>query len=72
RDATREAFKMQLIDQAGVWMDMIQSRNTTSHIYDDDTANGIYNKIISEYYPVFKQFKVIMDSLLSDDMQHDE
>jgi nucleotidyltransferase substrate binding protein (TIGR01987 family) len=72
RDASREAFRMQLIDQADVWMDMIQSRNTTSHTYDDDTANEIYNKILGEYFPVLKRFKETMDNILTEDMQSDE
>ena len=35
RDATREAFKRGLIENGEAWMDMIKSRNLTSHTYND-------------------------------------
>ncbi len=61
RDATREAFQLQLISNGQIWMDMIISRNKSSHTYNEATANEIYSKIISEYYPEFLKFKKIMD-----------
>lgn len=62
RDATREAFKMQLITDGAVWMDMIGSRNRTSHTYDEDTANEIYDRVINDYYAAFMQFQKTMES----------
>ena len=61
RDATREALQLLLISDGNIWMDMIQSRNKTSHTYNEDTANEIYGKIIHEYFPVFLNFKVKME-----------
>jgi nucleotidyltransferase substrate binding protein (TIGR01987 family) len=63
RDATREGFKINLITDGHVWMDMIDSRNSTSHTYNDDTAQMIYKKIINDYYPVFKEFESTMEEL---------
>ena len=40
RDATREAFALQLIENGELWMDMIRSRNKTSHTYNEETADG--------------------------------
>ena len=62
RDATREAFKLQLISNGEVWMDMIGSRNKTSHTYNEEIANEIYLKILKEYYPAFLEFKEIMEA----------
>ena len=56
RDATREAFQLQIIENGKIWMDMIGSRNKTSHTYNEDTAKEIYNKIIGDYYPAFLAF----------------
>ena len=39
KDATREALAKGLIEEGGVWMDMIKSRNETSHTYNKDTAD---------------------------------
>jgi nucleotidyltransferase substrate binding protein (TIGR01987 family) len=61
RDATREAYKLQLIERADVWMDMIQSRNKTSHTNDENTANEIFDKIINDYFPLFFEFRKVME-----------
>jgi hypothetical protein len=61
RDAVREAFKMQLIKDGETWMDMIESRNKTSHTYNEETSNEIFGKILNEYYPVFSDFRKLME-----------
>jgi nucleotidyltransferase substrate binding protein (TIGR01987 family) len=65
RDATREAFQLQLIANGHLWMDMISSRNKTSRTYNEDTANAIYEKIDNEYYPAFLEFKNTMDGKIT-------
>ncbi len=57
RDAVREAFAANLITNGDLWMEMIKSRNETSHIYDDDLADDIFYKIINDYLPVFEELK---------------
>src|SRR5438105_15715970 len=49
KDATREAFAKGLIQDGEAWMAMIQSRNRTSHTYNQDTADEIANAILSSY-----------------------
>ncbi|NEW85400.1 MAG: nucleotidyltransferase [Mariniphaga sp.] len=61
RDASREAFQLNLVTNGQVWMDMIGSRNKTSHTYNEATANEIYSKILNEYYPAFLEFSVVME-----------
>jgi nucleotidyltransferase substrate binding protein (TIGR01987 family) len=61
RDATREAYKLQIIENADVWMDMIQSRNKTSHTYNVEIANEIFGKIICEYFQLFLDFQKTME-----------
>lgn len=41
RDATREAFRRNLIDDGEGWMEMLQSRNKTSHTYNQEVADEI-------------------------------
>lgn len=60
RDATREAFQLGLISDGEAWMDMIKSRNLTSHTYDEDTANHIYQQILKAYFPAFEAFEQVM------------
>ncbi|HEY8272215.1 MAG TPA: nucleotidyltransferase substrate binding protein [Pseudobdellovibrionaceae bacterium] len=63
RDATREAFQKNLISQGDIWMEMIKSRNLTSHTYNKKIAEDIVDKVIGLYAPVFKDFELKMDSL---------
>ena len=65
RDATREAFQLKLVSDGKVWMDMIGSRNKTSHTYNEETADEIYSKILNEYYPAFLEFQKNMEAKIS-------
>ena len=60
RDTTREAFKRALINDGEIWMEMLKSRNLTSHAYDRNTAEMIYNAIstrfLLEFQALFTQF----------------
>lgn len=60
RSATREAFKKGLIVDGENWMDMISSRNLTTHTYNEEVVDEITNKIITSYYPAFKEFQTKM------------
>lgn len=65
RDATREAFQKNLIQSGDVWMEMIKSRNLTSHTYNKKIADDIVNKVIHHYSIAFHQLNQKMDSLKS-------
>lgn len=56
RGATREAFKNGLIADGEVWMDMIKSRNQTTHTYNEETANAITEAILTRYCAAFAEF----------------
>ena len=61
KDATREAFKVELIQDGEQWMAMIQSRNISSHTYDERTAEQLVDVIIHSYYPLFAALKMEME-----------
>jgi nucleotidyltransferase substrate binding protein (TIGR01987 family) len=50
KDVTRAAFKLELIENGDTWMDMIKSRNQTSHTYNEEVAAEIVNNIIHHYF----------------------
>lgn len=62
RDATREAFQLNLVSDGKIWMDMIGSLNKTSHTYDEDIADEIYNRILNDYYPAFLELQKNLES----------
>lgn len=55
RDTTRAAFQRGLIDDGEAWMEMIKSRNLTSHAYDRATADGIYTAILERFFDQFQK-----------------
>lgn len=71
RDATREAFKINLITDGETWMDMIKSRNQTTHTYNEETANQIFLEIVNVYYERFSAFQAVMENLRSRSHQDD-
>jgi len=63
KDASREAFRAGLIENGDVWMDMINSRNQTTHTYDETIVTSIVNAIINSYYTEFGNFLIRMTKL---------
>ena len=51
KQVLREAYAAALIYYEAVWLDMLNARNQTSHIYDDHTAAVIAAKIQNAYLP---------------------
>ena len=66
RDATREAFKTGLIENGEAWMNMIQSRNLTSHTYEEAIAAEIVSAIRATYFIEFEALRVKLDKLKKD------
>jgi len=67
RDAIREAFKRNLIFDGEGWMDMIASRNKSSHTYNEETAAEIAEKVLKLYFNLFQDFNVRMQELIDAD-----
>ena len=64
RDAFRKAFQLGIIEDGAVWMDMIQSRNRTTHTYNEETANEISRTVISVYFDAFKKLHEKLEGFL--------
>jgi nucleotidyltransferase substrate binding protein (TIGR01987 family) len=63
RDATREAFRIELVKDGDNWMEMIKKRNLTSHTYNEETSEEIYQNIIEDFHPLFIEFQKVMESI---------
>jgi len=55
RNVAREAFNLDLITDADVWMLMIEDRNLTSHTYNKEVTKRIIKHITNDYYQAFCQ-----------------
>lgn len=67
KDAAREAFANGLIEDGQAWMDMIRSRNQTSHSYNESVATAIFKDILERYYPAFLALQKMMEAKRSGD-----
>ncbi|RKY40458.1 MAG: nucleotidyltransferase [Candidatus Omnitrophota bacterium] len=56
RFVIKEAFKLGLIKKGESWIDMLEDRNKTSHIYDEKQALKIYKKIKETHFDLLKTF----------------
>lgn len=63
KGAAREAFKNGLILDGESWMEMIKSRNLSSHTYNLDTAAEMVTDILTRYYPAFEQLTATFSAL---------
>jgi nucleotidyltransferase substrate binding protein (TIGR01987 family) len=55
--ATRAAFAAGLIENGEAWMEMIKSRNLTTHTYHEETADKVTADILSSYAEEFEKFQ---------------
>lgn len=62
KDASKEAFRLGLIENGDIWLEMIQSRNMTSHTYDEKTAGQIINLVVNKYINEF----ILLEKKLGD------
>lgn len=69
RDATREAFQLGLIKDGKLWMEMIQSRNLSSHIYDESTAEEMIHLICDLYFEALEKLRIKMNDIYEDEVQ---
>jgi nucleotidyltransferase substrate binding protein (TIGR01987 family) len=59
RNCMKEAFSIGLVSDEELWLDMLDDRNMTSHIYDETQAKNIYSRIKTQY-------TVMLDNLLTE------
>lgn len=65
KDATRALFQLGLLEDGDGWMDMIKSRNESSHTYNLEIAESISEKVRNRFYQLFVQFEKQMFDLKS-------
>ena len=52
REAIKQAFQIELIFDGETWLEALDDRNLTSHIYDEQKVNKIVGRIKESYFPV--------------------
>jgi nucleotidyltransferase substrate binding protein (TIGR01987 family) len=64
RDAFRLAFRRGLIADGDVWMEMIKSRQLTSHTYNEEISAKVFEDIVEKYYAAFVALKETLEQRL--------
>ena len=61
----KKAFYEDLIDNEEAWLDMLKSRNDTSHIYNEELAIGTCDKIKDVYIQEFIKLDKVLSNLIN-------
>lgn len=55
REAIKQAYQIELIDDGHIWIDALADRNLTVHTYDEELAKKLVEDISTIYYPQLKK-----------------
>lgn len=53
----KTAYECGMIDNEGIWLDILDTRNMLAHTYDENEARKAVTKIKNEYIPAFEELK---------------
>lgn len=63
KDVVRQAFSMSIIDNGEAWLEMIDDRNKTSHLYDEEMSIDVIDAITHTYYSLFQELLLKMEQI---------
>lgn len=55
RAVLKESFAAGILDNEQGWLNLLNDRNITSHMYNEKKADDIYTSIVAVYYPLLRQ-----------------
>lgn len=63
REIIQIAFKQNIIEDGEIWIEIMLSRNSLSHIYDETTSRKIYKDIKEKYIKEFEKLKETLEGI---------
>ena len=63
RETIQNGFKQGIIEDGEEWVNMMLSRNSLSHLYDEKSSREIYNKIKNNYINLFIKLKEKLENM---------
>lgn len=54
REIIQQAFKQEIIEDGEGWINMMLSRNTLSHLYDEKSSREVFSRIKKVYIKLFE------------------
>ncbi len=64
REAIKTAYTASIINDAETWIKALNTRNITVHVYDEEIANEVYNKIKTEYFEMLENLYITFKNKL--------
>lgn len=64
REVIQTAFKQGVIEDGKNWIDMMLSRNSLSHLYDEEESRKIYKKVQEKYVVLLKELDHKFENIL--------
>ena len=62
KSTVKEAFKLGILKNIDVWLEMLDDRNLSSYIYNQTIAEEIYERIVLKYYSELRRnFKFLKE-----------
>lgn len=71
RDAIRKSFELNLVRDGQSWMEMLESRNMTSHTYNEEIAREICQAVREKYIHLFEQLRDTLNALYQEGSRDD-
>lgn len=65
REAIKQAYQSDLIDNGHDWMQALEDRNLTTHTYNEETAQKVEQKIRHDYYPLLQNLHAHFENKLN-------
>lgn len=57
RDAIKQAYQSELIEDGHAWIKALEDRNLTTHTYNEEVAQKVEQQIRQEYYPLLERLQ---------------
>lgn len=63
RDVFKEAFRLEWLNDEGVFLGMLEDRNKTPHIYDKEESREIFTRIKDNHVPAIEMVLGILKNM---------
>jgi nucleotidyltransferase substrate binding protein (TIGR01987 family) len=69
REAIKQAFAYELIDEGQIWIDMLEQRNLMAHTYDQSRAEKAIALVVDRFWPALRRLREQLEKRLEHDSQ---
>ncbi|MCM1579451.1 MAG: nucleotidyltransferase substrate binding protein [Ruminococcus sp.] len=66
REILKLGYKVGFVNNEEIWLDMLDSRNVSVHVYDEEKADEQIKKIYERYIPAFRELRETLKEKISE------